>query len=99
MLPRLIRHYLFDDTGSVRTMLFSVAPFAALIQQHEGRLVEAVTAAFAHRRKTLANALALVGVATREQAVVALAAVGVAPDVRAEALEPGVFVALHEALR
>ena len=34
------------------------------------------TASFAHRRKTLANALALAGVASREQAVAALAAIG-----------------------
>ncbi len=35
-----------------------------------------VEAAFAHRRKTLANSLALAGVATREQAVAALATIG-----------------------
>ncbi|MGZ8688810.1 MAG: ribosomal RNA small subunit methyltransferase A, partial [Gaiellaceae bacterium] len=58
-----------------------------------------VEAAFGHRRKTLANALALAGVATREQAVAALAAIGLAPSIRAEALEPGLFVALEEALR
>jgi 16S rRNA (adenine1518-N6/adenine1519-N6)-dimethyltransferase len=58
-----------------------------------------VEAAFGHRRKTLANALALAGVATREQAVAALASIGLGPSVRAEALEPGLFVALEEALR
>ncbi len=58
-----------------------------------------VEAAFGHRRKTLANALALAGVATREQAVAALASIGLAPSIRAEALEPGLFVALEEALR
>jgi len=58
-----------------------------------------VIAAFAHRRKTLANSLALAGVAAREPVVAALAAIGRRPDVRAEALAPGEFVALTSALR
>jgi 16S rRNA (adenine1518-N6/adenine1519-N6)-dimethyltransferase len=58
-----------------------------------------VQAAFAHRRKTLANALALAGVAHRAEAVEALAALGRDPYVRAEALAPAEFVALTEALR
>ena len=58
-----------------------------------------VAASFAHRRKTLANALALAGVASRERAVDALDAIGRAGSVRAEALEPADFVALEEALR
>jgi len=58
-----------------------------------------VEACFGHRRKTLANALALAGVATREQAVAALAAIGLDASVRAEALAPALFVALEEALR
>jgi 16S rRNA (adenine1518-N6/adenine1519-N6)-dimethyltransferase len=57
-----------------------------------------VEAAFGHRRKTLANALSLAGVATREEAVAALAAIGKGADVRAEALAPAEFVALAEAL-
>lgn len=57
-----------------------------------------VEGGFSHRRKTLANALALAGVATREEAVAALAAVGAGPSVRAEALEPETFVALTAAL-
>jgi 16S rRNA (adenine1518-N6/adenine1519-N6)-dimethyltransferase len=57
-----------------------------------------IDGAFGHRRKTLANALALAGVATREEAVAALESIGAAPGVRAEALEPHAFVALHEAL-
>lgn len=60
-----------------------------------GGLVEA---AFAHRRKTLANALALAGVASREEAVAALAAIGAGPAARAEELEPAAFVALADAL-
>jgi len=59
------------------------------------RLVEA---AFGHRRKTLANALSLAAVASREQAVAALAAIGRDASVRAEELEPAEFVALHGAL-
>ena len=58
-----------------------------------------VTASFAHRRKTLANALALAGLASRQRAVEALAAIHRPADIRAEALEPAEFVALEEALR
>jgi 16S rRNA (adenine1518-N6/adenine1519-N6)-dimethyltransferase len=57
-----------------------------------------VEAAFAHRRKTLANSLAHAGLASRHDAVGALAAVGKAPSVRAEELEPEEFVALAESL-
>jgi 16S rRNA (adenine1518-N6/adenine1519-N6)-dimethyltransferase len=57
-----------------------------------------VEAAFGHRRKTLANALALAGVASRERAVEALAAIGRESNVRAEALEPPEFPALAQAL-
>lgn len=60
---------------------------------------QVVDGAFSHRRKTLANALQLAGVAAREQAVAALQAIGRRPDSRAEALEPAEFVALVEALR
>src|SRR6188508_440330 len=58
------------------------------------RVLAVVSAAFAHRRKTLANALALGGVAGRERAVGALAAIGRLADVRAEALQPEEFVRL-----
>ncbi len=57
-----------------------------------------VSAAFAHRRKTLPNSLELAGLTTRAHAVEALAAIGREPDVRAEALEPAEFVALALAL-
>jgi 16S rRNA (adenine1518-N6/adenine1519-N6)-dimethyltransferase len=57
-----------------------------------------VTAAFGHRRKTLANALELGGVATRADAQAALERLELRPDVRAEALEPARFVDLHQAL-
>ena len=62
------------------------------------RVLRTVSAAFGHRRKTLANALALAGVASRAVAVAALAAIDRPPDVRAEALRPEEFVALTEAL-
>jgi 16S rRNA (adenine1518-N6/adenine1519-N6)-dimethyltransferase len=57
-----------------------------------------VEAAFGHRRKTLANALALSGLASRERAAGALHTIGRDPNVRAEALTPVEFVALAEAL-
>src|SRR5260370_32439022 len=47
-----------------------------------------IEGSFAHRRKTLANSLQLAGVTTREQAVAALAKLGLDPAVRAEALPP-----------
>ena len=57
-----------------------------------------VEAAFAHRRKTLPNSLQLAGVATREDAVAALARIGREPAVRAEELEPREFLRLAEAV-
>jgi 16S rRNA (adenine1518-N6/adenine1519-N6)-dimethyltransferase len=57
-----------------------------------------VEAAFSHRRKTLANAVALAGVASREQAVAALTAMGRRDGSRAEELEPAEFVELAAAL-
>jgi 16S rRNA (adenine1518-N6/adenine1519-N6)-dimethyltransferase len=64
-----------------------------------GRVKEVVTAAFAHRRKTLPNSLALAGLATREEAAEALAAIGHPPAARAEALAPAELVALARAVR
>ena len=63
-----------------------------------GRMKEVVTAAFAYRRKTLPNSLALAGLATREQAAEALAAIDRPAETRAEALAPEEFVALAEAV-
>ncbi len=57
-----------------------------------------VEAGFAHRRKTLANSLALSSVASRDNAVAALQRIGRRADDRAEALEPREFVALTDAL-
>ncbi len=63
-----------------------------------GELRLVVDGAFAHRRKTLANSLALSDVATRGQAEAALAAIGRPPNARAEELAPEEFVALSRAL-
>jgi 16S rRNA (adenine1518-N6/adenine1519-N6)-dimethyltransferase len=63
------------------------------------RVKEVATAAFSHRRKTLPNSLALAGLATREAAESALAAIDRPPQTRAEALAPWDFVALTEALQ
>jgi 16S rRNA (adenine1518-N6/adenine1519-N6)-dimethyltransferase len=57
-----------------------------------------VEAAFAHRRKTLPNSLALAGVAERSEAVAALDRLGRAPSTRAEALAPPDFVQLERLL-
>jgi 16S rRNA (adenine1518-N6/adenine1519-N6)-dimethyltransferase len=62
------------------------------------RVKEVVTAAFAHRRKTLPNSLALAGFTPRGQAAEALVAIGRPAETRAEALAPREFVALTEAL-
>jgi 16S rRNA (adenine1518-N6/adenine1519-N6)-dimethyltransferase len=57
-----------------------------------------VQAAFAHRRKTLANSLELAAVATRVEATRALARIGRNQDVRAEVLAPEEFLALAREL-
>jgi 16S rRNA (adenine1518-N6/adenine1519-N6)-dimethyltransferase len=62
------------------------------------RVKRIVNAAFAHRRKTLPNSLALSGVATRERAAAALLALGHDEAARAETLAPHAFVELTRAL-
>ena len=57
-----------------------------------------VDGAFSHRRKTLANALELSGLADRSLTVAALGALDRTPDSRAEALTPAEFVALTDLL-
>jgi 16S rRNA (adenine1518-N6/adenine1519-N6)-dimethyltransferase len=64
-----------------------------------GEIRPVVVAAFAHRRKTLANSVALAGLAPRAEAEQALAEIGRQSRVRAEELEPHEFVALAGALR
>jgi 16S rRNA (adenine1518-N6/adenine1519-N6)-dimethyltransferase len=61
-------------------------------------LKRVVEAAFAHRRKTLPNSLQLAGVADRERAAAALAALGRPARTRAEELLPEEFVALARSL-
>jgi len=58
-----------------------------------------VEASFSHRRKTLPNSIEHAGLAPRSRAVEALAAIDREPNIRAEALKPGEFVALTAALR
>jgi 16S rRNA (adenine1518-N6/adenine1519-N6)-dimethyltransferase len=60
-------------------------------------LKRVVQAAFAHRRKTLANSLALSGF-DRARVEAALSAAGLDPGTRAEALPPESFLALAERL-
>jgi len=62
------------------------------------RLKALVQAAFSHRRKTLANALELAGIADRRTAAAALAALGRDPSVRAQALAPDEFLRLADQL-
>jgi 16S rRNA (adenine1518-N6/adenine1519-N6)-dimethyltransferase len=62
------------------------------------RLKQVVEGAFAHRRKTLPNSLALAGLAPRERAAEALAGLGRPANARAEQLAPAEFVRLTEAL-
>ncbi len=62
------------------------------------RFKQLVQAAFAHRRKTLPNSLALAGLVPREQAAAALEKLGRPENTRAEALAPAEFVTLAEAL-
>jgi 16S rRNA (adenine1518-N6/adenine1519-N6)-dimethyltransferase len=62
------------------------------------RVKRVVTAAFAHRRKRLANSLELSGLATRPHAEAALAEIGRDAKARAEELAPPEFVALADAL-
>ena len=71
---------------------------ASRCRRTSARIKAVVEAAFAHRRKTLPNSLALAGLASREQAAAALEAIGRPPRSRAEALAPAEFVALAEAL-
>jgi 16S rRNA (adenine1518-N6/adenine1519-N6)-dimethyltransferase len=63
------------------------------------RVKRVVEAAFAHRRKRLANSLELAGVADREHAEAAIAKIGKTTMVRAEELAPPEFLRLAEALQ
>jgi 16S rRNA (adenine1518-N6/adenine1519-N6)-dimethyltransferase len=73
---------------------FERSPTAAIADVR--RVVEA---AFAHRRKTAANSIALAGLASRARVAEALTAIGRERGARAEELEPPAFVELVSALR
>jgi 16S rRNA (adenine1518-N6/adenine1519-N6)-dimethyltransferase len=62
------------------------------------RVKRVVTAAFAHRRKQLANSLELAGVADRDRAAQTLTAIGRDASSRAEELAPTEFLELTLAL-
>jgi len=62
------------------------------------RVKRIVEGSFAHRRKQLPNSLELAGVASRESAVQAIAALGRSPVIRAEELTPAEFLQLAEEL-
>jgi 16S rRNA (adenine1518-N6/adenine1519-N6)-dimethyltransferase len=62
------------------------------------RVKELTAAAFAHRRKRLANSLELAGAAKADAAAAALEAIGRDSRARAEELAPPEFVALAQAL-
>ena len=86
----------FRPRPNVDSALVAFGRIAPVPPSSVKRLVEA---AFSHRRKTLPNAVSLSGLTSRERVVAALEAIGRAPGVRAEALEPAEYVALAEALR
>jgi 16S rRNA (adenine1518-N6/adenine1519-N6)-dimethyltransferase len=73
---------------------FERAPTAPI-----GDVRAVVEASFAHRRKTLANSIALAGLTTRPVAEGALRAIGHSSKARAEELEPAEFVRLAELFR
>jgi 16S rRNA (adenine1518-N6/adenine1519-N6)-dimethyltransferase len=62
------------------------------------RFEQVVRAAFAYRRKTLANSLTLALDLPRERIVAAIASLALKPDVRGEDLDLRTFAALAEAL-
>jgi 16S rRNA (adenine1518-N6/adenine1519-N6)-dimethyltransferase len=78
------------DSALVAFARYVIAPIAEVRAVVEG--------AFAHRRKTLANSLAIAGVAARPRAEEALAALGRDTKARAEELEPEEFVELARSL-
>ena len=72
---------------------FERAPTAPI-----GEVRAVVEASFAHRRKTLANSVALAGLTTRARAEEALGAIGHAPAARAQELAPPDFARLAQLL-
>lgn len=68
------------------------------LPENFSEIKQLVVAAFSHRRKTLANSLAIYGLVSREEAEAMLERVGRDRRSRAEALIPAEFVALAEEL-
>ncbi len=91
----LVSREVFRPRPNVESALVAFRRIRPGLDPRIKRLVES---AFAHRRKTLANSLALTGLAPREAAAGALETIGRPPDARAEQLDPDEFVALAAAL-
>jgi 16S rRNA (adenine1518-N6/adenine1519-N6)-dimethyltransferase len=85
----------FRPRPNVESALVAFRRTAPGIPPQTKRLVEG---AFAHRRKMLANSLALAGVTPRDDAAAALESIGLEATARAEELTPSQFVALAGAL-
>lgn len=85
----------FRPRPNVESALVAFRRTAPGIPPQTKRLVEG---AFAHRRKMLANSLALAGLVAREDTAAALESIGLAASARAEELTPPQFVALAGAL-
>ena len=90
-----VSRHVFRPRPNVDSALVAFRRVAPGIDPEVKRVVEA---AFAHRRKTLANSLALTGRAPAPDAAAALAAIGRDSAARAEELAPEEFVALAAAL-
>jgi 16S rRNA (adenine1518-N6/adenine1519-N6)-dimethyltransferase len=76
----------------------ALVAFARIPGPRTSEVRRVVEGAFAHRRKTLANSLALSGVAARSAVEDVLLALGHATNVRAQELRPEEFVPLAERL-
>ena len=86
----------FRPKPNVESALIAFDRIAPGVPPGVKRVVEG---AFAHRRKTLANSLALAGLVPRDRAAEAIASMGRLPTVRAEELDPPEFIDLTDALR
>lgn len=96
MVVRAVPRTVFRPVPNVDSVLVKIVRTGPAPSPSVRRLVGA---AFAHRRKALPRSLGLSGVdRPREEIRAALVDLGHPPDVRAERLAPGDFVALAEAL-
>jgi 16S rRNA (adenine1518-N6/adenine1519-N6)-dimethyltransferase len=82
---------------STVVVLHRLAEPAALVRDR-ARFEQVVRAAFAYRRKTLANSLSLALGLPRERIAAAIGSLSLNPDVRGENLDLRTFAALTEAL-